>query len=81
MEDIPNGVNIKGTLLFSFSNGTTPLYKVFIKAALNINAADLSSWDPAVESTYTTGYPPVYANALKAPSAADITPTYVNTLL
>ena len=75
---VPDGINCKGTLVFSFSNGTSSSYKVFLKIPLKINAADLSSWDPAVESTYTTGYPPVYSVPLKAPSAAVITPTYEN---
>jgi len=75
---IPGGINIRGTLLFNFSEGAPDKYKVFINTPLRINAGDLSSLNPADESTYTTGYPPKFSDPTKAPWNAVITPTYDN---
>jgi len=70
---IPGGINIKGTLLFSFVDGTPDTYKVWVQTPMQINAADLSGLDPADESTYTTGYPPALSAGNKAPYEVDIT--------
>jgi hypothetical protein len=76
--DLPQGINIRGTLVFRFAPGTAPDYKVFITTALNINAANLAGWNPGLQSTYTTGYPPAFANPALAPWNVNISPTYEN---
>ena len=60
--------------MFRFSDGTNPSYKVFIKVPLNVNAGDISGLNPADQSTYTTGYPPVFSDPAKAPWVPDISP-------
>jgi len=71
-EHVPDGVNINGTLIFNFGSDYSPTDKYVNTAAMNINAADLSSWDPQDENTYTTGYPPTYVDTTKKPWTVDI---------
>jgi hypothetical protein len=80
-KELPSGINIGGTLMFKFADGTGPEYKVFILADLNVNAADLTGFDPADEDSYTSGYPCKYDNPQKMPSEVDIGPTYENFVL
>jgi len=76
--DIPLGINVKGTMVFRFPAGTDPLTKIAITAAINVNKASLASWVPANESTYTTGYPPVFSVGTTKHWEVDISPTYDN---
>jgi type II secretory pathway pseudopilin PulG len=71
-EDLPGGINIRGTLLFNFEAGTDPFYKVFVRADCAINAADLTGLVPSDASTYTSGYGLPYDNPALMPSAVDI---------
>jgi hypothetical protein len=80
VKDLPSGINISGTLMFKFADGTDPEYKVFILADLNVNAADLTDFDPADEDNYPSGYPATYTDPHKIPAAVDIGPTYENFL-
>ncbi len=73
-----SAINITGTLVFIFADGTSPSYELDIETTLNINAADLSGWNRNNESTYTTGYPGSYDDPMKKPSARDITPAFKN---
>ncbi len=58
------GINIRGTLVFDFTNAPDKFYKVFIVTPLNINPAPLpANFDPADPSTFTTGYPPTISPA------------------
>ncbi|GAB4140190.1 MAG: hypothetical protein Fur0037_06660 [Planctomycetota bacterium] len=75
---LPGGINIRGTLVVRFSAGTDPLYKVVIDVPVTANPADLTGFDPANEATYTTGYPPTFANPSNAPWSVDISPAYEN---
>jgi len=74
-QNIPNGINIKGTWLMNFTgSGWDPVSeKIIVSAAININAADLSHVVATNPATYTTGYPPVYTDATKNPTNIDIT--------
>jgi hypothetical protein len=77
---LPNGINIRGTLVFNFcanSKGQNwdPLDKIINTATMNINAADLSSLNATNPATYPTGYPPVYADTNKNPYSVT-TPHY-----
>jgi len=76
--DIPDGINIRGTLLFNFDAGTDPMFKVFIKCDCNVNAADLSSVNPADPETYTSGYGDPYDDPDKQPHTADISGSAYN---
>jgi len=76
--ELPGGINIRGTLIFRFADGTDPDYRTKVLVPLSINAADLSGWNPTDESTYTTGYPPTFSDPARAPYAVDISPKYVN---
>jgi hypothetical protein len=76
--DWASGINIKGCLVIKFATGTSSTYKIVVTSEVKINAGDLSTVNLANESTYTTGYPPVYTNAAKKPSAVNIAPTYTN---
>ncbi|HZV33300.1 MAG TPA: hypothetical protein VFB72_01890 [Verrucomicrobiae bacterium] len=77
--NLPNGVNIRGTLLFNFAgSGWTPTTKFVVNAAININAANLSHLVPGTSSTYATGYPPTYTDSTKNPINVSISPTYPN---
>ncbi|MBI4616026.1 MAG: hypothetical protein HY720_20585 [Planctomycetes bacterium] len=69
---IPEGINIRGTLLFNFAPGTDMWEKVFIETPLYINlpsdksppatpsATGSGLIDPADSSTWTSGYSPTY---------------------
>jgi hypothetical protein len=71
-------VNITGTLIVRFADGTNPLDKVQMLSDCNINKADLSSVVPTNVTTYTSGFPGAYLDSSKRPSAVDISPTYPN---
>lgn len=73
---IPGGIHVRGTLLFRFSNGTDPSYKVSIDVPLAINAADLTGLDPTDETTFRSGYPSRWADPDKAPWQADLRPQF-----
>ena len=72
---LPNGINIKGTLLLNFTGtGWDPVSeKIMVTAAINVNAANLSKLVPADPSTYASGYPPVYTTASRNPININIT--------
>ena len=78
--DYPYGINIIGTLILNFdSSAWGPTDKLQIKAALNINAADITGLVPGDADTYTTGYPPAYSSSAYDPATADITGAgYIN---
>ncbi len=69
----PNGINVRGTLIFNFAADVEPSDRLIISAALNINAADLSGLILADPATYTTGYPATYSDPAKNPMNIDIT--------
>jgi hypothetical protein len=73
--NIPNGINVKGTLLLNFTGpGWDPVNeKIIVTAAFNINAANLSGLVATNPATYTSGYPPVYTDPTKNPINIDIT--------
>lgn len=68
----PNGINVRGTLIFNFGSDFSPTDKLINTATVNINPADLSHLNPADPSTYTTGYPPTYSDERKNPVNVDI---------
>lgn len=70
----PKGINIKGTLVFNFtgSGWDATTEKIVIAAAVNINAANITSLVATNPATYTSGYPPVYNNPQKNPTNIDI---------
>ncbi len=72
---LPNGINIKGTLLLNFTGtGWDPVSeKIMVTAAINVNAANLSKLVPTDPSTYASGYPPVYTTASRNPTNINIT--------
>jgi len=72
---LPNGINIKGTLLLNFTgSGWDPVSeKIMVTAAINVNAANLSKLVPTDPSTYTSGYPPAYSTASRNPTNINIT--------
>jgi hypothetical protein len=74
----PNGINVRGTLIFNFSSDFSATDKIINTATVNINKADLSGLNPADPTTYTTGYPPVYTNPAKNPVNVDIGPAFQN---
>jgi hypothetical protein len=71
---LPNGINVKGTLLLNFTgSGWDPVSeKLIITTSININAADLSGLVATNPATYMTGYPPIYADPTKNPANIDI---------
>jgi hypothetical protein len=73
-KDIPNGINVHGTLFFNFLGaGWDPVFaKIIVTTPLNINAADLSHLVATNPATYTSGYPPVYQYPTKNPVNIDI---------
>jgi hypothetical protein len=77
---LPNGINVKGTLLFNFlgTGWDATTSKIIINADININPADLSHLVPANTATYTTGYPPTYTDSTKNPININISPAYQN---
>lgn len=80
--EAPNGINVKGTLMFNFLGaGWDPTTeKIIVTANMNVNAADLSGLNPTNPATYPTGYPPSYpgTNAAFNPINVNILPTYQN---
>ena len=76
--DLPNGIHIVGTLVFRFADGTDPDYRVELDAALNVNAADLSGFDPFSRGSYTTGYPGKYTVPGKRPSSVALAPAFAS---
>jgi len=68
-------IQVNGTLLFDFADGTHPDYKVVIdkSVAVKINAANVIGIDLQDEQTWTTGYPPTYEDPEKQPYKVDIT--------
>jgi hypothetical protein len=70
---LPNGMNVRGTLIFNFTGAWAPLDKIINTATMNINAADLSGLVPGNPATYTTGYPPTFLDPTKNPYNVDIT--------
>lgn len=77
---LPDGINVKGTLLFNFlGTGWNPTTsKIIITASVNVNPADLSHMVATNPATYPTGYPPVYSDPTKNPSNINIAPAYQN---
>ena len=71
--DYPNGINVRGTLVFNFAADVNPGDMIPINAAVNINAANLNGLNPSNPATYPTGYPATYADPAKDPAAIDIT--------
>lgn len=70
---VPNGINVRGTLVFNFAPDVDPTDKIVNTAAMNINPANLSGLVVTNPATYPSGYPPVYANPAKNPVNIDIT--------
>jgi hypothetical protein len=79
-KNIPQGINVNGTLLFNFTGpGWDPVTeKIIVTADLNLNPADLSHLVATDPTTYTTGYPPVYSDPTKNPININIAPAYQN---
>jgi len=71
--DYPNGINVRGTLVFNFADDVGSSDTILIGAPLNINAADLSGLNPANPGTYTTGHPAAISDSAKNPLNIDIT--------
>jgi hypothetical protein len=80
IQDIPNGINVRGSLIFNFQGPGWTLNgnKIIVTAAVNINPADLSKMVPSDPSTYTSGFPATYLNSSKNPANINIAPTYQN---
>jgi hypothetical protein len=72
---LPNGINVRGTLVFNFSSEFDGSDKVINTSSMNINAADLSGLNAANPATYPTGYPPSYTNPAKNPVNLDMSGT------
>ena len=70
---VPNGINIRGTLVFNFGPTFLPTDKIVNTSTMNINKANLSGLVATDPSTYTTGYPPAYNDPAKDPANVDIT--------
>jgi hypothetical protein len=72
---LPNGINVRGSLVFNFTgSGWDPTTsKIVIDNPININPANISGLVATNPATYTTGYPPVYANTNMAPFNINIT--------
>lgn len=95
VNNLPNGINVRGMWLVNFIGagwGSTTT-KIVVDAAINVNPADLSHLVATNPATYTTGYPPIYADSTKNPvnidisskgyanfTAADDLPAFVNTI-
>lgn len=67
--NLPNGIDIRGTLVFNITGTNNPLYKIFVETNLNINPANLTGVDFANPATYTSGYPPTFSNPDRTPQA------------
>jgi hypothetical protein len=79
-QNIPDGINVEGSLIFNFlGTGWNPTTsKIVIDTPVNINPANLSGLVPGDPSTYTSGYPPTYADPSKDPANINISPTHQN---
>ena len=71
--DLPKGINIRGTLVFNFSSEFDGGDKIVNEATININKANLSGLVATNPATYPTGYPPTYVDTSKIPSSVSIT--------
>lgn len=78
----PNGINVKGTLLFNCLGPGWDLVnpKIMVLVDFNINPANLSQLVATNPATYTTGYPPTYpgTNSAFNPVNINIEPAYQN---
>ncbi len=72
--NLPNGIDIRGTLVFNITGTNNPLYKIFVETNLNINPANLTGVDFANPATYTSGYPPTFSNPDRTPQAYGFPP-------
>jgi hypothetical protein len=78
-------INVQGTLFFNFvgAGWSSSNNRLIISSGVNINPANLSQVVSTDPSTYTTGFPPVYADPTKNPTninVAGLTPSYANIL-
>ena len=72
--DMPDGINIKGTLVFDFVNPPDKFYKIFGEVPIRINAATYpGNFDASNPATFTTGYPPTISPS-KDPRGFDLAP-------
>lgn len=62
---MPNGINVRGTLVIGFATNVVATDKWQNTAPLNVNAANLTGFNATNPATYTTGYPPTYTNPAK----------------
>ncbi|MGB0414258.1 MAG: hypothetical protein ACPGJU_07405 [Coraliomargarita sp.] len=70
--DFPDGIDIRGTLVFNFDDSWGEWDKLMIKCELNVNPADLTNLEVGNPDTYTTGYPPVMSDDSYVASNVDI---------
>ena len=73
--NLPLGNNFRGTLLFNLGAGFTASDKLVIATPLYINAANLSGVSPNLPTTYTSNYPPTFANPARRPSNRNLAVT------
>jgi len=68
-------INVTGTLVFDFADGTDIGYKVVLDkdVPVHINAADLTDVDFTDPFSYSSGYPGTYVDESKQPFNVDIT--------
>jgi hypothetical protein len=70
--NIPDGINVNGTLAFHFINAADSSYKLHLDMPVRINPAAMPDFDAENPSTFATGYPAVLP-AAKDPRNVDIT--------
>jgi len=63
-----NGICVKGCLFFNFGPLWGPLDKLFNRAPMNVNPANLAGLVATNSATYPSGYPPVYFDNTKNPA-------------
>ena len=73
--NLPLGINVRGTLLFNLGASFTTSDKLVIATPLYINAANLSGVSPNLPTTYTSNYPPTFANPARRPSNRNLAVT------
>ena len=73
--NLPLGINVRGTLLFNLGAGFTASDKLVIATPLYINAANLSGVSLNLPTTYTSNYPPTFANPARRPSNRNLAVT------
>lgn len=56
----PQGINVRGTLLFNFAADVAGASYLKNSATVNINPANLATVNAMNPASFTTGYPPVY---------------------